>query len=196
MAHTTRQSLLVRIKDGDDQVAWERFIEIYGPLIFRFGMKKGLQEADAADLTQDVLQRISQSIARFEYDPSLGRFRSWLFLIASQSISKLLEKKERQPVGSGDSAVAQSLHQIPSREEENVWETEYRQHVLDWAKDQIRDQFANNTWLAFVGTAIENKNAQAVADELGMSVGAVYVARSRVMKRLKEVVATIDESME
>ncbi len=196
MTHTTRQSLLLRIRDGEDHAAWERFVEIYGPLLFRFGVKKGLQEADASDMAQDALQRVSQHISKFEYDPSLGRFRSWLFLIASQSTANLLKRNARQAVGSGDSAVALSLNQIPVQEEESLWESDYRQHLLDWALDQVRKDFAENTWLAFVKTAIENKDPKLVAESLGMSVGAVYIARSRVMKRLQEKVATIDDSLE
>ena len=195
MAQTTRRSLLLRIKDSNDQDAWAQFVDIYGPLVFRFGIKKGLQEADASDMAQEVMQRVSGSIKKFEYDPSIGRFRSWLFLISNQSISNLIKKKVRQPIGSGDTAVNHALWQIPTKEEESLWESDYRQQLLDWAISRIKIDFAEKTWLAFMGTAIENRDAKEVAESLDMSVGAVYIARSRIMKCLKEKVATIDESI-
>ena len=196
MTHTTRQSLLFRIKDGEDTEAWGQFVDLYGPLVFRFGKRKGLQDADAADLVQDVLQRISQSIARFEYNPALGRFRSWLFLISSQAISNQLKKRKRQPIGTGDSSIADLIQQTATSEDESYWESEYRQHLLSWAMDQIKDQFEESTWQAFCQSALEQKSPSEVAKQLGLSVGAVYIAKSRVLKKLKIKVASVDESLE
>ena len=195
MTHTTRHSLLFRVKDSDDAEAWAQFVDLYGPLIYRFGKRKGLQDADAADLMQDVMQRISQSIKKFEYNPAIGRFRSWLFLIANQSISNLAKKIAKQPRGSGDSNVARLIEEAASEDEEAVWEDEYRQHLLGWAMEQIKNQFTETTWMAFCRTAIDNRDAQQTADELGMTVGAVYIAKSRVTKKLKEKIATIDETI-
>lgn len=196
MNHTTRQSLLIRIKDSRDTLAWSQFADLYGPLIFRYGKRKGLQDADAADLMQDVLRRVSQSIVKFEYNPSIGRFRSWLFLISRQSISALVKKRERQPVGSGDSRVAEMIAHLPDHQDESIWETEYCDHLLSWAMSQVKNQFAANTWSAFREVAINNRPAQAVAQELGISVGAVYIARSRVTQRLRETVSAIDDTLE
>jgi RNA polymerase sigma-70 factor (ECF subfamily) len=196
MTQTTRHSLLVRIKDSDDTEAWGQFVDLYGPLLYRFGKRKGLQDADAADMMQDALQRVSQSISKFEYDPNLGRFRSWLFLLASQCISNQLKKQARQPVGSADSGVARMIELTPSVDDEAVWENEYRQYILNWAMEQIRDQFAESTWRAFFETAIKNRSTEEVASELQMSVGAVYIAKSRVTKRLRAKVASVDESIE
>lgn len=196
MNQSTRKSLLLRVKDSDDANAWSQFADLYGPLIFRYGQRKGLQDADAADLMQDVLGRVAQSIEKFDYDPSIGRFRSWLFLISRQAISGLLKKRERQPIGTGDSRVAKMISESPVEQDESIWDTEYRQHLLNWAMEKIKDQFAESTWLAFCETAVNNKPAQQVADALRMSVGAVYIAKSRVTQRLKETVATIDDTLD
>ncbi|MEM7454323.1 MAG: sigma-70 family RNA polymerase sigma factor [Planctomycetota bacterium] len=195
MTHTTRHSLLFRVKDSDDTEAWTQFVNLYGPLIYRFGKRKGLQDADAADLMQDVMQRISQSIKKFEYNPAIGRFRSWLYLISNQSISNLAKKLARQPKGSGDSNVARLIEESSSQDEEAVWENEYRQHLLNWAMEQIKNQFSDSTWTAFLRTAIEHRDAKEAAEELGMTVGAVYIAKSRVTKKLKEKIATIDDTI-
>ncbi|MEL7497621.1 MAG: sigma-70 family RNA polymerase sigma factor [Planctomycetota bacterium] len=196
MNHTTRKSLLMRVKDSEDALAWSQFADLYGPLIFRYGKRKGFQDADAADLMQDVLGRVAQSIGKFDYDPSVGRFRSWLFLISRQAISGLLKKRDRQPIGTGGSRVAELIADLPAEQDESIWESDYRQHLLNWAMEKIQGQFAESTWRAFCETAINNNPAQLVADSLGMSIGAVYIAKSRVTQRLKEAVATIDDTLE
>ena len=186
----------MRIKDRADTLAWSQFVDIYGPLIYRFGRRKGLQDADATDLMQDVLSQVSQSIAKFNYNPEIGKFRSWLFVVASNSLSKSVRKAKRQPLGSGRSEVADLIEQIPSNEDENaIWEKEYRDHLFGWACDQIQNQFNESTWKAFTQTAIQGKKPADVANELGISVGAVYIARTRVTKKLKDRIATIDDSV-
>src|SRR5881392_3121410 len=99
----TRPSLLVRIRDARDRDAWQQFVELYGPLVYRFGRKRGLQDADAADLTQIVLQAVSGAIHRLDYDPARGPFRGWLYGIVRNQLHKLLDRQRRMPVGSGDS---------------------------------------------------------------------------------------------
>ena len=196
MNHSTRKSLLLRIKDSDDALAWSQFADLYGPLIFRYGKRKGLQVADAADLMQDVLGRVSRSIENFDYNPAIGRFRSWLFLISRQAISDLYKKRNRQPVGTGDSRIAELIADAPAQQEESLWESEYCQHLLSWAMDQVQGQFSESTWMAFCEFGLNNRPAQEVADSLGISVGAVYIAKSRVTKRLKDTVSTIDDTLE
>lgn len=197
MGLTTQVSLILRIRDKDDADAWSQFVDVYGPLIYRYGCRKGLQDSDAADLTQDVLREVSKSIARFEYDPSLGRFRNWLFAIARHSRSQMYRSRQRQPVGSGDTRVVASLDEIPSSgDEEEAWEGEYRQHLFQWASDQIRSDFAKKTWEAFWQTAVEGKKPAQVATALDMSVGSVYVAKNRVLLRLRKKISTVDDSID
>lgn len=197
MALTTQVSLILRIRDKDDTDAWSQFVDIYGPLIYRYGCRKGLQDSDAADLTQEVLREVSRSIAKFEYDPSLGRFRNWLFAIARHSRSQMYRAHQRQPVGSGDTKVGTALDAIPSaNDEEDVWEGEYRQHLFRWASDQIRGEFSENTWAAFWRTAVEGQKPADVATALDMSVGSVYVAKNRVLLRLRKKISTVDDSID
>ena len=193
---STRVSLLLRIKDKADTVAWSQFVDIYGPLIYRFGRRKGLQDADATDLMQDVFRQISQSIANFQYDPELGKFRSWLFVVSSHALSKKFTKGKRQPIGTGESGIANMLEQVPSSvNDDDIWEKEYRDHLFAWACDQIQNQFNESTWIAFYDTAVKGEKPVNVAEKLGISVGAVYIARTRVTQRLKDKIATIDQSV-
>ena len=106
-----------------------------------------------------------------------------------------MRKAKRQPHGSGESGIVEILSQIPSDDDDAVWENEYRQHLFNWACEQIKQQFNESTWNAFVQTAVDGRKPADVASDLGISVGAVYIAKTRVTQRLKEKIATVDESI-
>lgn len=194
--YTTKKSLIFRIRDDKDSDAWAHFVEIYGPLIYRYGRRRGLQDADSADLSQAVLTEVSQCIKRFEYDASLGRFRNWLMVIARYKLSRL-SRKTKQNSGSGDSREMELLEQLPDNESlDEKWEAEYRDYLFRWASDQVRNEVEEKTWRAFWKTSVENKSTSDVAEELGMQIGSVYVAKSRVLIRIKEKIATVDDTIE
>jgi RNA polymerase sigma factor (sigma-70 family) len=185
----TRPSLLLRIRDTRDEQAWRQFVEIYAPLVDGYGRKHGLQEADAADLAQEVLQVVASTAARFEYDPRRGTFRGWLFTVTRNKLRRLIARRKRQPLATGDSGVRGMIEQQPSPESDQAdWDRDYQRRVFCFAAEQVRGSFRDATWQAFWRTAVENRPAPAVAEELGMTVGAVYIARSRVLARLRRVV--------
>src|SRR5262245_23613570 len=124
----TRPSLLVRLRDPQDGLAWGLFVEVYAPLIHGFLRKRGLQDADAADITQEVLRRVSRAIRRFEYDPERGDFRGWLFTIVRNQMRTFLERKHEH--GSGDSATMQRLLDLPARTENPDWDCEYERRLF------------------------------------------------------------------
>ncbi|HWG46688.1 MAG TPA: sigma-70 family RNA polymerase sigma factor [Gemmataceae bacterium] len=196
-APATRLSLLVRLCDARDDGAWSQFVELYAPLVYGFARKHGLQDADAADLTQDVLQAVSGGIRRLDYDPRRGSFRGWLFTVVRNKLRNFLAAQKRPGRGTGDSDAQRRLQELPAREEDQSawWDQEYEQRVFAWAAEQVRGVFSESTWQAFWQTAIDGKTGPAVAKILGMSVAAVYLAKGRVMARLKEVIReTLDES--
>lgn len=184
----TRASLLVRLRDPEDHSAWQQFVELYGGLVYGFARKRGLQDADAADLAQEVFQAVAKMAGRWEYDPNQGTFRGWLFAITRNQVAKFLRRRQSHPPGGGGSEFQERLAEQadPEGELEAAWEQEYRQQLFRLAAEQIRGGFAESTWKAFWQTAVEGRAAPDVAAELGMSVGAVYVAKSRVMARLVE----------
>ncbi len=186
----TSPSLLIRIRDRADHVAWSQFVDVYQPLIHGFARKHGLQEADAADLTQDVLRAVAISVCGLDYDPRRGTFRGWLFTVVRNKLRDFLEVRRRQVQGTGDTAVQQSLNALPTPPDgpENDWEQDYQSRVFTWATEQVRNAVQETTWQAFWQTAVEGKSGQEVARSLGLSVAAVYLAKSRVMTRLKEKV--------
>jgi len=185
---TTRPSLLLRIRDTRDREAWEEFVEIYAPLVYGFARKHGLQSADAADLTQEVLRAVAGAAGRFEYDPGRGSFRGWLFTVVRNRLRNFLASRRRQCRGSGDPDVAQLLEAVPAPEEEGsaLWDREYEQRLFAWAAEQVRQTCQEATWRAFWLTAVEGFSGKEAARALGMSQASVYLARRRVMTRLKE----------
>ena len=186
----TRASLLARLGDQKDRAAWQQFVELYGSLVYGFARRRGLQDADAADLTQEVFLDVARQASRWHYDPQRGSFRGWLYSVTRKKIARFLQRRQSQPVGSGDSNAHRRLDEEPSPgpELDETWEQEFQQQLFRLAAAQIRDSFAPTTWEAFWRTAVEGKSGAAVAAELGLSVGAVYVARSRVLARLTETI--------
>src|SRR5262245_20308999 len=190
----TRASLLLRLRDAQDAEAWSRFVDLYAPLVHSYARKQGLQDADAADLTQEVLRAVAGAAGRFEYDPARGSFRSWLYTVVRNKLHNFRAPARRIPRGTGDTSAQELLEQQPAPEEDGtLWEEEHRRHLLAWAAARVKEQVQASTWEAFWRTAVEGKSGKEVAGELGLSVAAVYLARGRVMARLREEVRLAQE---
>jgi RNA polymerase sigma-70 factor (ECF subfamily) len=190
----TRPSLLLRIRDPGDRSAWEQFVALYAPMIYRFARRRGLQDADAADVTQEVLKVVATKAQRLEYDPALGSFRAWLLTVTRNTLINARKRQGRHPQGTGDTAMHHRLDAQPAPPDERaLWEQEYRQSRLTWAAERVRGQFEPTTWQAFWRTAIDGESPRAVAQGLGMSVGAIHIAKSRVIARLKAVLSELPD---
>lgn len=189
----TQKNLLVRIQDANDYEAWCLFVDTYGPVLHKYAQRQGLQDADAADLTQDVMWRVSRVMREFRYDPEQGTFRGWLYTVARNSLRNFLTSAARRETGAGDTNFQKLLEQLPDETEDSeVWEREYERHLLIVVVEQIKGVFTETTWQAFWQTAVEAKNVKEVAQTLGMSMGAVYVARSRVLARVRQEVEKLE----
>jgi RNA polymerase sigma factor (sigma-70 family) len=193
---TTRPSLLLRIRRKDDHAAWAEFVEIYAPLIHGYCRRRSLQEADAANLTQDILSKVMNHADRFEYDTARGQFRGWLLTLTRNRINDHFSGLKRQTRGSGDTGVRAILEQVPDQDEQDdeQWDTDYQHRLFHWVAEKIRDEFQDATWRAFWNTAVKGQAAKQVAENLSMSVGAVYIAKSRVLARLKIRVRAVDDT--
>jgi RNA polymerase sigma factor (sigma-70 family) len=188
----TRASLLVQLRDGANDGAWREFMKLYGPVVYGFARKRGLQDADAADLMQDVMRSVSAAIGRLDYDRNQGTFRGWLFTITRNKVFNFLSARRIRPQGSGDSTTNRLLNQEPdSNDGSDVWEMEYERRLAGVAMNRVKSEFQENTWQAFWLTAVEGVGAAAAAQQVGISTGAIYVAKSRVLARLKEEVETM-----
>lgn len=191
----TRVTLLARIRDGQDADAWREFVRLYGPVVYRFARNRGLQDADAADLMQDVLRSVARNAHRMEYDPARGTFRGWLYTVTRNKIYNFLSSQRNRPRGSGDPDAQERLDATPARDNgegpDADWEREYQRRLSARAMERVKDEFQPTTWQAFWQTAVDGKPAAEVGTGLKMSPGAVYVAKSRVLARLREEVRKI-----
>jgi RNA polymerase sigma-70 factor (ECF subfamily) len=189
----TRPSLLLRLRDARDDAAWTQFVAIYTPLIFGFCRGRGLGDADAADVTQDVLKSVTLAIPRFDYDPQRSSFRNWLFTVVRSKLNSFFTARARQPRPAGETTLQQFVENEPDRASEETWQREYQANLVRWAAGKIQSEFKAQTWDAFWRTAMEGKAAETVAAELGLTLNALYIARSRVTSRLKQTIQTIEE---
>lgn len=190
---TTHASLLVRIRDLRDELAWGEFARLYTPLIYRFARQTGLQDADASLVTQDVLITVARTIHRFEYDRANGSFRGWLKVVTRSRMSDFLRAQGRNVQGSGDTGMLHAMDEQPDPSHPDLWEREYRRSLFEWAAERIRCDFEESTWQAFWQTSVDGRETADVAQSLSMSVGAVYIARSRVLARLRKEIEDVED---
>jgi len=183
----TRPSLLVRLRDARDGQAWGDFVRVYAPLVYAYARKHGLQDADAADIVQEVFRNVSRAVGKLEYDARRGSFRGWLFTIVRNALRNFVASRQQRGRGSGDSAVQGLLEQEPASEDEDsrLWELEHERRLFAWAAERVRGEVQPATWQAFWQTAVDGRDPCDVARQLNMTVANVYICKSRVMARLK-----------
>src|ERR1700678_2055852 len=139
----TRASLLVRLRDGGDAGAWQEFVHLYAPVIYGFARKRGLQDADAADLMQEVLRSVSIAAHRLEYDPARGTFRGWLFTVTRNKVFNFLDSRSRRVHGTGDSRMQQRLeqHAEAAADLSADWEADYQRAMAAQAMERVKGEF-------------------------------------------------------
>ncbi len=190
----TRPSLMLRLRDPQDQQAWTQFVSIYEPLVLRMLRQRGLQEADARDVTQQVILAVTQAVDDWEPDGREASFRRWLFTIARNLALKFIQRGNaaggagRRGVGGSD--MMDLLKNLPEPEHRTVvaFDDEYRNEIFDLAAERARSEFRESTWQAFWRTCVLGELIADVAASLNLTTGNVYVARSRVISRLRQIV--------
>ncbi len=176
---TTSASLLERIKSGSDRPAWDRFVELYTPLLLGWCQRFGLSDADAADFTQDVFVVLVQHLPQFQYDASRS-FRAWLKTVLTNTWRKHHRKASRLPAATGDPNLAPD-----SDPAELLDAAEHRNYLVRRALAIVRVDFEEKTWKACWEFVVNERPAAEVAAELGMSENAVYLAKSRILRHLR-----------
>jgi RNA polymerase sigma factor (sigma-70 family) len=184
----TRASLILRLSDTTDVEAWDEFVEIYQPLVYRLARRKGFQHADAEELVQEVMIAVSRAVDRWVPDENQARFRTWLFRIARNMMINFLTRRKHQSLGTGNSAVSELLNQKcdPQSDESTQFDLEFQREVFQWAANHVKDNVKPGTWEAFWLSSVDGLSIQDVAKQLDMTIGSVYIARSRVIFRLRE----------
>lgn len=175
----TPVSLLERLRRPGERTAWDRFIELYTPLLYHWAGRLGLQGHNAADLVQDVFTILLQRLPEFTYDPQ-KRFRNWLWTIL---LNRWRESyRRRVPAALGDAVLAV---EVPDPLDD-LAEQEYRRYLVGRALEIMKAEFQPTTWQACWEHVVSGRCAADVAAQLGMTEGAVYVAKHRVLRRLRK----------
>lgn len=189
----TSHSLIARVHDVANGAAWAEFLGIYQPVVYRMARRRGLQDADAQDVVQQVFASIARSIDTWTSGADRPPFRAWLTTVARNAITNALTRRPRDRAA-GATSVVERLNAVPAPEEttsEIIRES--RREIVHWAAKQIRSEFTEQTWDIFWKTSIDGAAVAEVAASTGRSVGAIYVARHRVLTRLKEKVAEVSQ---
>lgn len=184
----TSKSLLTRASNGSDQEAWRRLTELYQPLIGRWVRPHVAQRADAEDVVQDVLTALVRELPRFDHNQRPGAFRAWLRTITVHRLRRYWENRDGRPAAAGGPEQRAALDQLadPASELARGWDEEHDRHITRTLLASIRLEFQPATWRAFQRQVQDGFPAADVAGELGLSVNAVLIAKSRVLKRLRE----------
>ncbi len=188
----TRASLLLRLRDPADSEAWRQFVEIYAPVVYGFARQRGAQDADGADLTQEVLHTVAATARKFDYDPKRGSFRGWLFTVTRNKLRDWRER-QRRGQGVGGTTAHALLDQQPSRDDEELWDQEFRRRVFAIAAERVRPNSSQEPGRRSGKRPSRGTKARAVAESLGISIGAVYIAKSRVQACLKDRVRELSD---
>jgi RNA polymerase sigma-70 factor (ECF subfamily) len=188
----TSMSLLERLRLPDNPRDWDRLVELYQPLLLTWAKRAGLQDADAADLVQDVFAHLHRKLPEFQYDPSRS-FRAWLRTVTLN----LWRGRQRKASARNENT---PIDRVPEPESEDpaaeFWEADFNKHLTARALEIMREEFQPATWKAFWDVVVEGRAPEEVARDLGMSTGAVYAARHRVKTRLKEELAGLLEDLD
>lgn len=179
----TRGSLLVALKSADDRAAWDQFVALYRPVFYRMARRRGLQDADAQDLVQQVLLRISRGIEQFERRPDV-RFRHWLRTIANNAIATALSRRPPDAAAGGSVELPPADIEISAEISREI-DAEYERELYLTAAATVRQDVCADTWQAFELTMIEGLSCEQAAVRLEKSIGTIYAARSRIVRRLR-----------
>jgi RNA polymerase sigma factor (sigma-70 family) len=193
---STRASLLLRLRDSHDHEAWVAFVSLYEPVAYRLLRRHGLQDADAREVMQELFMAVSRSIDRWDPAKERGSFRGWLRRVARNLVINWLKQRERRVIATGGSDLQAMLEVLPadSGPETAEFDKELRRALFQRAAEQVREEVQPATWQAFWETGVAGTSPVDVARKLGMSVGAIRVAKCRVLARLRAVVNELEQA--
>jgi RNA polymerase sigma-70 factor (ECF subfamily) len=183
----TPSSLLERLRSPGDDPAWERLVALYGPTVEGWCRRAGLSAEEAADVRQDVFRAVVGGIAAFRRDRPGDSFRGWLYATTRNRVIDFRRRAARQPRAAGGTDAHDRLLELPAEEscDSAAGDADTR-GLYERCVGLIRSEFEERTWRAFWGVAVDDRPAAEVAAELGMTPGAVYIAKSRVLRRLRD----------
>lgn len=177
---TTRPSLLLRLRDRSDADAWRAFDAIYRPMLDRFARARGLNDADAEDVTQHCLSAIASHMGQFDYDPSKGRFKSWLATLVNNRVRSLARRRAERQGETRDFQGEQRIEDSPAETFERIWLEEHLRHCLDELRNEVQDK----TFQAFQRYVIEQRPLEEVCEAFDLKPNNVYTIKWRMTERI------------
>ena len=181
-------SLLQRIKAQQPE-AWRQLVRLFGPVVYGWCRHSGLQPADAGDVTQETFRAVMTGVQNFRRDRPGDSFRGWLWTITRSRVQDHFRRRQGRPAAEGGTDAQQQMQQIPDHPPESTTSEGSGAAgggLAHCGLEQVRAEFEGRTWQAFWRTTVDQQPAAAVADELGMTPAAVYKAKSRIMRRIRQ----------
>ena len=194
---STSLSLVQRAKDHDPE-SWRRLTELYGPMVFQWARRHGLEANDAADIVQDVFATLARSLDSFRSDSPGRTFRGWLWTITRNKVRDLCRDRRNQPTAVGGSDILRRISQFPDEPPDPDTDAAERAQlgeVFHRALEAVRCEFEDRTWRAFWQVTIEGRSTAEVALEMGISANGVRQAKSRVLRRLRDELADLRDDL-
>ena len=192
MSHPeTRHTLIVRLK-GDDERAWADFVGAYEPFLRHLAARHGVPQAHVADVVQQVLLAIARSVDGWSDDGKAGSFRRWMATVARNVAIKFMTRERKHAGGAGGTELVELLQRVPAKPDREEL-GKYEHELIVWAAEQVRGEFVATSWAAFWATTIEGRDVAEVAGELGLTRGAIYMSRGRIMARIRKKVGEVLE---
>ena len=181
---TTRSPLLVRLKDMDDQQAWQEFFDVYWTLLFNIARRAGMNEADAEEVVMDTVETVARKIDEFQYNRQSGRFKSWLLTILRNKLGDRFRKRKRMMEKRGLTSIEEvgESQAVVDADLEKIWDTEWRKRVVDMALNRVKQVVGAKQYQIFYCYVVQEQEVGEVAEFLGVSKSQVYVAKNRVGK--------------
>lgn len=187
----TRHSLIVRLKDEQNEPAWTDFSLAYEPFLYRMAERQGVPVRDVPDVVQQVLLAVAKSVDGWKDDGKDGSFRRWLSTVCRNVVIKFMTRERKQSSGRGGTQFVDLMNNVVDKPDQDHVQR-YEHELIVWAAEQVKDEFIATSWSAFWATVIEGQSVSDVAAELKISPGSIYMSRSRIMARIK---AKVDEVM-
>ena len=197
VAHKTRESLLLRLKDEDNEHAWREFHCIYGRLIFGYSLHYGISYAEAEDIVQEVCVKVFRRIIKFEYSPAKGRFRGWLKTVTRNTVVDYLRRKQSRRNKTVEFREMKQLELMDDKDvDEELWQLEWRKALYEAAMERVRQRVGEETLKTFNEYVLGQRSAEEIAAGADMKTTSIYSIKNRVLKYIKEEVEKLLEDEE
>ncbi len=188
----TRHSLIVRLNDEQNELAWGEFVAAYEPFLCRMASRQGVPDQHVSDVVQQVLLAIAKSVDGWKDDGQSGSFRRWLTTVCRNIVIKFMTRERKHTPAAGGTEIVELLQNVPDEPTTNDVK-QYEHELIVWAAEQIRGEFIESSWAAFWATVIDGRSVNEVAKELNITPGSIYMSRSRIMARIRRKVEVVLE---